>query len=185
MAAKKKKAKKSEPRRPKSKLPDIITGRYVVVSGRGFILDTNGDFSETLPEMPNIFVSKTHAKAHVDGLNLSLEVEFEKASKYYGQRFEIRAGAAEGGPDRVFCLLVPKDRARSFKAAVKERYAETHAAELKRLEAESADLDEVHRLALKDAFRTYRERKKQILKETAVAKKEAGAFLASMRKLGG
>lgn len=195
---KKKKAEAPARKKRKSRLPDLITGKYcIALDGRGSagqtpefaILQSDGTAWLELPASPYIFPTKTHAQAYIDGMAPHLKpagakIFAAKLSDYYGQHFTITDGDP-GQPEKVLTALVPKDKAVSFKQAVKhrieERYKNVFDSET---EAMKKEIEE-HQKEMKERERAYKERIKSRRATVGAAEKALNGFLASMKKLGG
>lgn len=181
MSKNKKASKTKKPaQRRKKKLPDLLTGRYLLVSRQGQILDAGGVFRSELPVLPMLFESRTHARAYAQH-NDCLEAVIEKLSRYYGERFEIKDG--EDGKERITAMLVPREKAQNFGAALTQRLMEKYAPKISELKEEALDYEEIHRREISERMKAYRERKKKLEKAIAQLQKERDAFIKNMKKL--
>lgn len=197
---KKKKSEAAPKKKRKSRLPDLITGKFcIAMDGREAagtpapppfaILQSDGTAWLQLPPSPYIFPSKTHAQAYIDGMAPHLKpagakIFAAKLSEYYGQDFAIIEGEP-GQPEKILTSLVPKDTAVGFKQAVKNRLDEKYR---KVFDAEHGafkqELEE-HRRELSERERAHRERMKAKKASVQSAEKALKGFLSSMKKLGG
>jgi hypothetical protein len=197
---KKKKTEAAPKKKRKSRLPDLITGKYcIAMDGREVagtpapppfaILQSDGTAWLELPASPYIFPSKTHAQAYIDGMASHLKpagakIFAARLSEYYGQHFTITEGDP-GQPEKILTALVERDKAVSFKQAVKRRLDEKYkqAFDVEH-GAFKLELDE-HRRELSERERAHRERMKAKKASVQAAEKAMKSFVSSMKKLGG
>lgn len=130
----KKAVKKPEPKKApaqkkkKSVLPDLLSGKFVLINPEGVLLE-DGAFGLIGPEDdPKVFLSKDEAKAAIEtqcsGDDYFDEIEVKPLSKYMAQSYEI--DTTEN--NKLYVSLVTKDVAIPLKAAVKKaraRYEDT------------------------------------------------------------
>lgn len=195
---KKRKSEAAPKKKRKSRLPDLITGKYcIALDGRGSagqaaefaILQSDGIAWLELPPSPYIFPSKTHAQAYIDGMAPHLKpaggkIFAAKLSEYYGQHFTVTEGEP-GQPEKILTALVPKDKAVSFKQAVKhrldEKYRKVFDAES---EAYKKEIEE-HQREMRERERAFKDRIKLRKAVLSSADKALQNFQTSMKKLGG
>lgn len=198
MAAKGKKPKKREPsaapRKKKSKLPDLVSGKFCItvqtmenhVKG---ILQSDGTSWADLPASPYIFPSKTHAQAYIDGMAGHIKPNGSKIvpvklSDFYGQHFKIVDGEP-GQPEKIVTTLVKKDDAVNFRQAVKARFEERYKSVYKQQDESIKAEIESHKRELAERERAYRERLKAKKIGLSATEKAMKAFMSQMKKLGG
>lgn len=178
----------------KSALPDLISGKYIIVcenSGTEWTTLTAGGrvWAQGTPPDPYIFPSKTHAQAYIDGMSPEIRPEAPisalRLSENYGQSFEIVPGdGTDGPPEKIKTGLCPKHESTTFRQAVHKYEAlkvEPIVEAAEALEEEKT----AYKLEMKERERAHKERRKKLEQDLLLAEKERNRFRKAMLKLAG
>lgn len=191
MGRPRKTVKTARTKKSKSALPDIVSGKYVIVKTDGgeesLLMSTARGWARGEAVTPYIFPTQMHASAYLDGMSDALKEggqnSVEKLSKFFEQSFSLEY--LNGGSLNVFTTLVPRGSGTTFKAAVRQLETEvlTEPLQSRRLQIKELETDHKKEMAARE--KAHRERVKAMTVDLKALEKEQKAFHASVKKLGG
>lgn len=185
MAKSRKKSKAEAPKKKKSKLPDIISGKYVLARTDSSLLLPDGQTWASGGANPYIFPSKPYAQAYLDGMSEHLkegmQVGIEALSAHFDQSFQVTYGAH--GDVNVVVSMVPKGEGVTFKAAVRKLEAECFTGPIHEQQVTMKELEGLHKRELIEREKTHKSRMKDFGEGLKRMQKEHKEFTAAIRKL--